>query len=74
MVNNQLFDRRYAHAIRFIIKGDILRIRIEFLYIKTPFIVTDYFISTKNAWYYLDIDLNFYRPYFYFNWSILPSK
>ena len=74
MVNNQFFGRLYAHGIRFIIKGDILRCRIEFLYTETPFIVTVYFISTQNTWHWLDFDSNYFRSHFYFNWSILLSE
>ena len=42
MSDNGFIDMLYAHGIKFIIKGDILRNRIAFLYFETPFIVTLY--------------------------------
>ena len=49
MGDDQFIDMLYAHGIKFIIKGDILRNRIAFLYFETPFIVTVYFISMQNT-------------------------
>ena len=54
MGDNQFIDMLYAHGIKFIIKGDILKNRIAFLYFETPFIVTVYFISMQNTWYCLN--------------------
>ena len=45
MDDNQFIDMLYAHGIKFIIKGDILRNRTAFLYFDTPFLVTVYFLD-----------------------------
>ena len=49
MGDNQFTDMLYAHEIKFIIKGDILRNRIAFLYFETPLTVIVYFISMQNT-------------------------
>ena len=74
MGDNQFINRFCARGIRFIIKEDILRNRIVLFYFETPFIISVYFISTQNTWYWLDIDSNYCRPNFYLYWPILMSK
>ena len=54
MGDNQFTDMLYAHGIKFIIKGDILRNKIAFLYFETPLTVIVYFISMQNTWYCLN--------------------
>ena len=54
MEDNQFIDMLYGHAIKLVIRGDILRNRITFLYFETPFIVTVYFISMQNTSYCLN--------------------
>ena len=58
MGDNQFIQMLYAHGIKFIIKGDIFRNRIAFLYFETHFIVAVYFIVTNH--YSLDIAYNFF--------------
>ena len=54
MEDNHFIDMLYGHVIKLIIRGDILRNRITFLYFETPFIVTVYFISMQNTSYCLN--------------------
>ena len=74
MGDNRFINRFCERGIRFIIKEDILRNRIVLFYFETPFIISVYFISTQNTWYWLDIDSNYCRPNFYWYWPTLMSK
>lgn len=53
MGDNQFIAIFYARGIKLIIKGDILRKRIAFLYFEAPITFT-VFISMQNIWYFLN--------------------